>query len=250
MFRDPETTPASLHTRERAKFTATCAASHCTQHRRYRPSAKLPHMKLRPLRLLSPLLGFACSLGGLRKAPAQTPKRASGETRAQTLIRVLDLRPLPGESGYLGLIGASAQNLVTDGRNLPVQSQVYYLLTEDLPINYLHWLASDDTHVLIEGGPVDYSIFCTGKPAARLTLGLDLAAGQRPVIAVPGGCWKALELRPGVHYALMANALSPAFTPDRVRIGEGDSWIRRFAGTASWATPGKLRALIGPNWIP
>jgi hypothetical protein len=47
----------------------------------------------------------------------------------------------------------------------------------------------------------------------------------------------------------MANALSPEFTSDRVRIGEGAAWVERFSGTTPWATPEKLRALIGPNWI-
>jgi hypothetical protein len=47
----------------------------------------------------------------------------------------------------------------------------------------------------------------------------------------------------------MANALSPEFTADRVRIGAGPEWIKRFAGAAGWATPRMLRALIGPNWI-
>jgi hypothetical protein len=32
---------------------------------------------------------------------------------------------------------------------------------------------------------------------------------------VAGGCWKALRLRDGASYALMANTLSPEFTPDR-----------------------------------
>ena len=84
----------------------------------------------------------------------------------------------------------------------------------------------------------------------KVVLGNDVAHGQRPVVAVPGGCWKALKLHDGVSYALMANALSPEFTPDRVRIGAGPAWIKRFAGAASWATPQKLRELIGPNWIP
>jgi hypothetical protein len=48
----------------------------------------------------------------------------------------------------------------------------------------------------------------------------------------------------------MANALSPEFTPDRVRIGEGDAWVTRYAGKAKWATPEFLREMIGPNWKP
>ncbi len=169
--------------------------------------------------------------------------------RQQELIRALHMSPLAKESGYLGLIGGSAQTVSIEGRRLAVQSQVYYMLTRDKPINYLHWLASDDTHILIEGGPVDYYIFHPDGHAEVLTLGRDFSAGQRPVVAVPGGCWKALRLHKGAQYALMANALSPEFTPDRVRIGEGAGWVSRFAGAAPWATPETLKALIGPNWV-
>jgi predicted cupin superfamily sugar epimerase len=189
--------------------------------------------------------GIVISLGSLNaSAPVGT------DERARELIRTLNLTVLPKESGYLGLIGESAQKVNVDGRTLAVQSQVYYMLTRDRPVNYLHWLAPDDTHILIEGGPVDYFIFHPDGRAEKFTLGTDVAAGQRPVIAVPGNCWKALRLHDGASYALMANALSPEFTPDRVRIGAGSEWVKRFAAAAPWATPENLRALIGPNWMP
>lgn len=171
------------------------------------------------------------------------------DARSRDLIRLLDLHVLPKESGYLGLIGESAQKAFIDGRTLAIQSQVYYMLTRDRSINYLHWLAADDTHILIEGGPVDYFIFHPDGHVERIVLGRDIAAGERPVVAVPGGCWKALRLHGDAHYALMANALSPAFTTDRVRIGAGPAWVKRFSGAAPWATPEFLRSLIGPNWI-
>jgi predicted cupin superfamily sugar epimerase len=79
---------------------------------------------------------------------------------------------------------------------------------------------------------------------------MDLAAGQRPVIAVPGGSWKALRLHAGASYALVANTLSPEFTPDRVKIGAGPDWVKRYTNSAPWATPEALRELIGPNWTP
>jgi predicted cupin superfamily sugar epimerase len=185
---------------------------------------------------------------GLNPVHAAAP--AGADERARELIRVLKLAVLPKESGYLGLIGESAQKVEVDGRSLRIQSQVYYMLTRDRPVNYLHWLAPDDTHILIEGGPVDYFIFHPDGRAEMLTLGTDVSAGQRPLIAVPGNCWKALRLHPGARYALMANALSPEFTPDRVRIGAGADWVKRYSGSAAWATPAMLRELIGPNWIP
>ena len=171
------------------------------------------------------------------------------DARARQLIRELKLTVLPKESGYLGIIGVTPQSIAVNGRPLSVQSQNYYMLTRELPINYLHKLEPADTHILIEGGPVDYYLFHPDGTVELQTLGMDLAHGERPVVAVPPGCWKALVLRPGVSYALMANALSPEFTPDRVRIGEGEAWVKRFAGRAPWATPEFLRTVIGPNWV-
>jgi uncharacterized protein len=186
----------------------------------------------------------AVSVAGSPAPPAQT------DARARDLIQALKLEVLPKESGYLGIIGRSAQTVTVDGRALAVQSQNYYMLTRDRPINYLHWLAPDDTHILIEGGPVDYFIFHPDGHVEKVTLGMDLAAGERPVVAVPGGCWKALRLSDSARYALMANTLSPEFTPDRVKIGAGEAWIKRYEGKSPWATKQTLRDFIGPNWIP
>ena len=182
----------------------------------------------------------------------------NGESgRAQTLISTLKLTYLPKESGYIGLLGRSSQLVEThpaDDRQcqLAAQSHNYYMLTSQFPTNYLHWLESDDTHVLVEGGPVDYFVFHPFKPGARvraekITVGRDVERGQKPVIAVPGGCWKALKLCDGASHALTVNVLSPEFTEGRVRIGEGRGWIEQFAGKATWATVEFLSELIGPN---
>lgn len=191
---------------------------------------------------------LACAFVVFSAAFAAAP--VDGDARALELIRAYHLHVLPRESGYLGLIGQSEQRVNVGGHSLAVQSQVYYMLTRSHPINYLHWLASDDTHILIEGGPVDYFIFHPNGYVEKVVLGRNVAAGELPVIPVPGGCWKALKLHEGVSYALMANALSPEFTPDRVKIGAGPAWVLRFASKAPWANPATLRALIGPNWIP
>jgi hypothetical protein len=182
------------------------------------------------MRLRARILIAAFPLATLATIHASAP--TGSDARARELIKALHLSVLPKESGYLGLIGESAQKMQIDGRSLAVQSQVYYLLTRDRPNNYLHWLASDDTHILIEGGPVEYFIFHPDGRVEKITLGRDVSAGERAVIAVPGGCWKALRLHPGARYALMANALSPEWKPDRVRIGEGATWVKRFSAAA------------------
>ena len=191
---------------------------------------------------------LAIALAGISPLNATPPVGA--DARARELIRTLNLKVLPQESGYLGLIGTSAQTVTIGARRLAVQSQVYYMLTRERPVNYLHWLASDDTHILIEGGPVDYFIFHPDGRVEEVVLGRDVKAGERPVVAIPGGCWKALRLHDGARYALMANALSPEWTPDRVKIGGGANWVKLYAGKAPWATEEFLKFLIGPNWAP
>jgi predicted cupin superfamily sugar epimerase len=185
------------------------------------------------------------------------PNREIG--RAQTLIAALKLTYLPKESGYIGILDRSSQLVevfTADDRKqqLAAQSHNYYMLTSQFPTNYLHWLESDDTHVLVDGGPVDYFVFHPPKLGAvaraeKVTVGMDVEQGQHPVISVPGGCWKALKLCAGVDYALTVNVLSPEFTEDRVRIGEGRGWMERFTGTATWATWEFLAGLIGPNLL-
>jgi hypothetical protein len=197
---------------------------------------------------MKPLFALLLAVTGVLAMPAAP--RVGSDARARELIQKLHLTVLPKESGYLGIIGRSAQMVTVDGRSLAVQSQNYYMLTRERPVNYLHWLVPDDTHILIEGGPVDYFIFHPDGHAEKITLGMDIAAGQVPVIVVPGGCWKALHLHDGASYALMANTLSPEFTPDRVKIGAGPDWIKRFTNSAPWATPEALREFIGPNWLP
>ena len=187
-------------------------------------------------------------MAGLRAAAAEDRNAAQKDARARELIHLLKLEVLPKESGYLGIIGRSKQEVLVSGKRLAVQSQNYYMLTRERPINYLHWLEPDDTHILIEGGPVDYFVFHPDLRVEKVTLGMGLARGERPVVAVPGGCHKALRLQDDAGYALTANALSPEFTPDRVRIGEGAEWVTRYTGKAPWATEDFLREMIGPNW--
>lgn len=214
---------------------------------RFKIPIQLILLLMRPFLLLCALF-LSCS--ALHAATQAAPAPARSDDRARQLIQQLNLRVLPGESGYISLIGQSAQTLPVDGKPLAIQSQVYYMLTSDRPVNYLHWLASDDTQILVEGGPVDYFIFHPDGHAEKVVLGRDIAAGQRPVVAVPGNCWKALRLHPGASYALMVNALSPEWTKDRTKIGAGPAWLKKYRNSAPWATDQALRFLIGPNWKP
>jgi len=170
------------------------------------------------------------------------------DSHVRDLIAKYDLKYLKGESGYYGQLKISDLEVVSDGKKLRAHSSIYYLLTKEAPINYLHWLSSDDTHVLLEGGPVEYLIFHPDGKVERQILGRDVKAGQTLMISIPGNCWKALRLLPEAHYALMANVLTPQWTPKGVKIGAGPAFVRKYDQAAPWATADFLRELIGPNW--
>jgi uncharacterized protein len=208
------------------------------------------------------------------------------QEHADFLIKTLGLTYLHRESGFIGILGRSCQYVTvekppTDGKHntaeasivpnlsklpkpLAAQSHNYYMLTSEYPINYLHFLAPDDTHILIAGGPVEYYIFTPpGHPsrdsslnpyvaaaASKTILGRDYLAGQVPIISIPGGCWKALRLCEGVEYALMANVLAPEWTKDGLKIGAGQGFVEMFNGRAEWSTEKFLKGLIGKeNWV-
>jgi predicted cupin superfamily sugar epimerase len=166
------------------------------------------------------------------------------DARARELIAALGLRPLEGESGYFMELGRSALTVTHEGRSLAAQSRIFYMLTRERPVNFVHWLASDDTHVLLEGGPVDYFVFDPDGVASKATVGEDAI---RRVITVPAGSGKALRLRPEARYALLVNVLSPEWNQDRIRLGNSPDCLDRYVGRAPWATQSFLRDLIGPR---
>lgn len=172
------------------------------------------------------------------------------QEKPEELINVLGLKILPGESGLYAHIGRSSIMVTEEGSAHPLaaNNSIYYLLTAELPINYLHWLLSDDTHILCKGGPVDYYLFGLDGQVDHQVLGSDLKAGQSFVVPIPGNSWKAIKLCSGSPYALMANVVTPEWTEDRIKIGAGIDFLRKYTGKADWATEPFLRELIGPNF--
>src|SRR5882672_7524835 len=74
---------------------------------------------------------FVAVLGITGAVTLLAAPQAGSDARARELIRLLNLKVLPKESGYLGIIGQSVQMVAVDGRTLAVQSQNYYMLTRE-----------------------------------------------------------------------------------------------------------------------
>ncbi len=135
--------------------------------------------------------------------------------RADEWIERLGLRVLEGESGWWAPAFRSDVEVRTaDGAASPAANAIYYLLDPRRPINAWHWLAVDDTHVIVDGGPVEYVVVDSDGAVTRSVVSRE----TRPMITVPAGSYKALRLVDSAGFALICSVVTPAWTPERVRI--------------------------------
>ena len=84
------------------------------------------------------------------------------------------------------------------------------MLTSDSPIGHLHVNRSDIVHFFHSGGPIEYTLVSPNGELRTTTLGPDIEAGHQLQLAVPGGWWKASELKAS-EYGLISEAVSPGF---------------------------------------
>ncbi len=170
-------------------------------------------------------------------------------TEVEKIKKLLQLKYLEGgESGFLAKITTSEIEVIQSGRTFKANSSIYYMLTKEYPINYLHWLAMDDIHIICKGGPVSYYVFNEDGTSKQYFVGADISKGELLTLTIPAGSWKALKLHEGVEFALMVSVLTPQWTEDRVVIGAGQEFIDKFAFSSSWATPEFLKELIGDDF--
>jgi predicted cupin superfamily sugar epimerase len=135
---------------------------------------------------------------------------------AETLIRLLNLRPLPQEGGYYSethrakrVIAESALGSEYIGdRN--ASTAIYFLIT---PQEYsaLHILPSDEVFHFYLGDPVEMLQLHPDGSANVHILGTDLLADMRPQVVVPGNTWQGCRLKDGGHFALLGCTVAPGF---------------------------------------
>jgi predicted cupin superfamily sugar epimerase len=109
------------------------------------------------------------------------------ELSAADVVRLLALAPHP-EGGHFRETFRDAVS-VDGGR--AASTAIYFLLARG---ERSHWHRIDAAEIwhFYAGAPLVLEIAARGElPAQRLTLGTDLAAGERPQAIVPAGAWQA-----------------------------------------------------------
>ncbi len=122
----------------------------------------------------------------------------------------LDLLPHP-EGGLYRQTWVSPETVtLPDGRVRPAATLIYFLLAAGASSAW-HKVASDETW-LAHTGTVGLQYGGSGDAPVEgdvVTVGVDLAAGERPQALVPAGVWQRTV--PGVEDALVSCLVSPGF---------------------------------------
>jgi len=120
---------------------------------------------------------------------------------AQDVIRLLDLKPHP-EGGHF------RETFRDAGVGRAASTAIYYLLKRG---ERSHWHRIDAAEVWhwYAGAPLALQIAAEPGRIARITLGSDLAAGQRPQAMVPAQAWQAAQTRG--DWTLCGCTVAPGF---------------------------------------
>jgi len=133
------------------------------------------------------------------------PENAPAALTAADVIRLLDLAPHP-EGGHFRETFRDARTI--DGVR-PVSTAIYFLLARGERSRWhrfdatevWHWHAGASLALDIAEGDAG--------PVTRVTLGCDLAAGERPQAIVPARAWQAAES--GGDWTLVGCTAAPGF---------------------------------------
>jgi len=149
----------------------------------------------------------------VRYARRDAAGRYTGLDARPATAEALDLIPHP-EGGWYRQTWAAGQAFEPAGYpgRRAAATAIYFLLPPGSESCW-HVVRSDELWLWHSGGPLSLLLGGTGtRPgeAAAVTLGPDLASGQRPQQLVRGGCWQAA--RPaGPEEVLVTCVVSPGF---------------------------------------
>ena len=123
--------------------------------------------------------------------------------QAKEVIETLGLQPHPEGGWYAETWRADA----VEGQRAS-GTAIYYLL-EAGQRSHWHRIDAAETWHFYAGAPLTLSISTDGQSTDRLTLGADIAAGERPQLIVPPNAWQSAESAGA--WTLVGCTVSPGF---------------------------------------
>jgi uncharacterized protein len=151
----------------------------------------------------------------------------------EAIIETLGLEPHP-ERGYYRETYRSSSPVQSSAHrgSRAASTAIYFLVTADEPVTFLHRLVSDEIFHLYNGGPLEIlRLFPDGSWDVAV-LGMNLDAGERPQIVIPAGTWFGTELRPGASHCLIGCTVAPGFDYADFELAQGPDLENRYPAPA------------------
>ena len=146
-------------------------------------------------------------------------------TRVANLIERLSLVPHPERGFYVETYRAAERVRTADGRDRAASTAIYFLVTADQPVTFLHRLKSDEVFHLYEGGPLDILRLSPDGSWDVARLGVSDPRPEvleaRPQIVVPAGTWFGTALAAGASHCLVGCTVAPGFEFADFELAEG-----------------------------
>jgi predicted cupin superfamily sugar epimerase len=167
--------------------------------------------------------------------------------RVRELIETLALVPHP-ERGYYAETHRAATRVTSPSHagDRAASTAIYFLVSAEQPVTFLHRLASDEVFHLYEGGPLDILRLLPDGTWDTPRLGLDLQRGERPQLVIPRGTWFGTELHSTATHALIGCTVAPGFEFTDFELADAAALLRHYPGASDpirrMRRPGELEA--------
>lgn len=125
---------------------------------------------------------------------------------AGQVVDLLGLEPLADEGGMFRQVWRSSHG-----------SAIYFLLRPG-DFSAMHRLTGPEIWHHYTGAPVQMLLLRPDGGVDRPRLGTDLAAGERPLVAVEAGIWMGAETEG--EWSLLGTTMAPAYDPEGFELGE------------------------------
>lgn len=152
---------------------------------------------------------------------------------AERLIKLYNMKPLPGEGGYYVETYRASESI--GGSSLPERygsdrslgTAIFYLLTPDTR-SLIHRVKSDEIYHFYLGDPVQLVLIHPSGTIKVIFLGQDIRAGQFVQAVVPAGIWQGSFLLEGGQFALMGATVAPGFEFGDTELGRRDELLEQY----------------------
>lgn len=138
--------------------------------------------------------------------------------RAEEVIRLLDLEPLPSEGGWFRRVAES--ELRVPGSERRACSAIYFLVTPE-DFSAVHRVDAVETWCFHAGDAIELLVLGGDRGTGQfVTLGTDLPAGQVLQEMVPAGAWQGARLVAGGRWGLVSCIVAPEYLASGFRLGD------------------------------